>query len=172
MKHLEDETFLGNRMWGTYRLLLLHHGNHPQRLLQKLLVQPALIGPVQVHPLPRFHIVKRQERKGSEVMERTRGQVRLVDEPAIVHPKVEFGAVEVDPFAGDISPVNPIWGQARTGVSRKVKVFASNLLIDSLQLCHSYLVKPCFLQMNHHVNPKKPTNQIWVNKAAIAAPCH
>ena len=45
-------------------------------------------------------------------MKRTWGQLHLVDEPTLIHQQVELVAVEIDPLAGDIPPINPFWGYA------------------------------------------------------------
>ena len=74
-------------------------------------MEVAFVPPVQVQLLAFLHL-QRQEQEGGQVVEAPRGQVQLMDKPAVVHQEVELEAVEVDPFAGDVAPVDPPWGQA------------------------------------------------------------
>jgi len=87
------------------------HGNHPLGLPEEVFIEVAFVPPVQVQLLALLHL-QRQEQEGGQVVEAPRGQVQLMDKLAVVHQEVQLEAVEVDPLAGDVAPVDPPWGQA------------------------------------------------------------
>ena len=90
------------------------HGNNLLGLPEEVLVQMALVPPVQVELRP-LGKVQGKEEKRSEVVEAPRGQVHLVDELPVVHQEVELEAVEVDPLAGDEAAVGLVREEAGAG---------------------------------------------------------
>lgn len=90
------------------------HGNNLLGLPEEVLVQMALVPPVQVELRP-LGKVQGKEEKRSEVVEAPRGQVHLVDELPVVHQEVKLEAVEVDPLAGDEAPVGLVREEAGAG---------------------------------------------------------
>lgn len=91
----------------------------PEEVLVEVLVEVALVPPVQVQLLALWD-VQGQQQEGGQVVGHGRGpyleapqdQVGLADQLSVVHREVQPLAVEENPPVGDVAPVNPPRNQA------------------------------------------------------------